>query len=56
MHYKIDYDEKNVKEWGGSNMKGKKVLYIAVVAAIIIAAVLDILFKGLGYQLLQKIF
>lgn len=37
-------------------MKGKKVLYIGVIVAIIIAAALDIAFKGLGYQLLQKIF
>lgn len=36
-------------------MKGKKRLYIAVVVVIIIAAMLDIMFKGLGYQLLQKI-
>lgn len=37
-------------------MKGKKGLYLAVGAAIIVAAVLDIAFKGLGYQLLQKLF
>lgn len=36
-------------------MKGKKGLYVAVVVVIIIAAMLDIMFKGLGYQLLQKI-
>lgn len=36
-------------------MKGKKRLYVAVVVVIIIAAMLDIMFKGLGYQLLQKI-
>lgn len=37
-------------------MRGKKVLYTGVVVAIMIAAALDIAFKGLGYQLLQKIF
>ena len=31
-------------------MKGKKRLYVAVVTIIVIAAALDILFKGLGYQ------
>lgn len=36
-------------------MKGKKGLYIAVVAVIAIATVIDIAFKGLGYQLLQKL-
>ena len=51
-----DYDEKNVKNLEAHIMKGKKGLYIAVVIVIIMAAVLDILFKGLGYQLLQKLF
>lgn len=37
-------------------MKGKKVLYIGVIVAIVIATALDIAFKGLGYQLLQKLF
>lgn len=37
-------------------MKGKKMLYTGVVVAIVIATALDIAFKGLGYQLLQKIF
>ncbi len=37
-------------------MKVKKRLYVAIAVAIIIAAVLDILFKGIGYQLLQKLF
>ena len=37
-------------------MKGKKRLYVAVVTIIVIAAALDILFKGLGYQLLQRFF
>ena len=37
-------------------MKGKKYLYIGIGLIIIIAAVLDIAFKGLGYQLLQKLF
>lgn len=36
-------------------MKGRKRLYIAVAVVIVIAAVLDIIFKGLGYQLLQKL-
>ena len=56
FHYKIDYDDRNVKNLEGLLMKGKKGLYIAVVVVIILAAVLDILFKGLGYQLLQKLF
>ena len=37
-------------------MKGKKMLFTGVVIAIIVAAALDIAFKGLGYQLLQKLF
>ena len=37
-------------------MKGKKVVYIGVIVAIVIATALDIAFKGLGYQLLQKLF
>lgn len=37
-------------------MKGKKLLYIGVIVAIVIATALDIAFKGLGYQLLQKLF
>lgn len=37
-------------------MKGKKMLYTGVVVAVVIAAALDIAFKGLGYQLLQKLF
>ena len=37
-------------------MKGKKGLYVAVGGVIIVAAALDIAFKGLGYQLLQKLF
>lgn len=36
-------------------MKGKKSLYIGVAAVIVVAAGLDIAFKGLGYQLLQKL-
>ena len=56
FHYKIDYDKKNVKILEGLALKGKKGLYIAVVVVIIIATVLDIAFKGLGYQLLQKLF
>ena len=56
FHYKIDYDDRNVKILEALIMKGKKGLYIAVVMVIVIAAVLDILFKGLGYQLLQKLF
>ena len=56
FHYKIDYDDRNVKNLEGLMMKGKKGLYVAVVVVIILAAMLDILFKGLGYQLLQKLF
>jgi hypothetical protein len=37
-------------------MKGKKGLYLAIGAVIIVAGVLDIAFKGSGYQLLQKLF
>lgn len=36
-------------------MKGKKSLYLGVGIVIIIATALDIAFKGLGYQLLQKL-
>jgi hypothetical protein len=56
FHFKIDYDEMNVKYLEALIMKGKKGWYIAIVVVIIMAAVLDILFKGLGYQLLQKLF
>ena len=37
-------------------MKKKKILYVGILLVIAIAAVLDIAFKGLGYQLLQKMF
>ncbi len=37
-------------------MKRKKFLYLGIGLVIAIAAVLDIAFKGLGYQLLQKLF
>jgi len=39
-----------------ASMKGKKGLYLAVAGVIVIATALDIAFKGLGYQLLQKLF
>ncbi len=37
-------------------MNNKKSLYMAVGAVIVIATALDIVFKGIGYQLLQKLF
>lgn len=37
-------------------MKGKKYLYLGIGLVIVVAALLDIAFKGLGYQLLQKLF
>ena len=37
-------------------MKVKKRLYVAIAVVIIVAAGLDIIFKGIGYQLLQKLF
>lgn len=37
-------------------MNGKKKLYLGIGAVIVIAGALDIAFKGLGYQLLQKLF
>ena len=36
-------------------MKGKKAIYLGVGVVIVIATALDIVFKGLGYQLLQKL-
>lgn len=36
-------------------MKNKKNLLLAVGAVVMIATALDVLFKGIGYQLLQKL-
>lgn len=37
-------------------MKNKKSIYMAVGAVIVVATALDVVFKGIGYQLLQKLF
>lgn len=54
FHKKIEYDNSN-ESTGEATMKGKKTLYLGVGVVIVIAAVLDIAFKGLGFQLLQKL-
>lgn len=54
FHKKIEYDRGDERT-GRLFMKGKKALYLGVGIVIIIAAALDIAFKGLGYQLLQKL-
>ena len=54
FHKKIEYD-KSDERTGRATMKGKKVIYLGVGVVIVIATALDIVFKGLGYQLLQKL-